>query len=317
MPCQWQLASLHPGMVQVDARRDDSLQAIHWVYRDRDSCILHSFELGSNPDLGIKDVQSAYGYGGPISNSEDPEFLRGADQAFCRWAQANSVVAEFLRFHPLVPHSRWYTGQVVRNRQTVYIDLKRGLFEQYEARRRSDLRRFIAGGLQIRRASAQVMREVFPAMYQANMDRVEASRSYYFPASYFEALFEFEGVENWLAWRDEQPIAGAVILVSPQASTVEYHLGAQAPDSAHYKVMVGLLHVIAEHYQNSSCNCFYLGGGRSVAADDSLLFFKKGFSPATSDFHTASKIYDGECYTRLMNMLPEKAATGRVLFYKD
>lgn len=317
MPAEWQLASLHPEMVELDAKRDNLLQPVYWCFRANDQCLIHSFQLGDNPGLAIKDIQSAYGYGGPLSNTDDPQFLILADHALKQWAQDNSVVAEFLRFHPLIPHSKWYAGEVVSNRETVYIDLAKDLFEQYQTRRRTDVRRFLESGLRVERVPPETMQGIFPGLYKENMDQIGAASNYYFPEVYFDALFHFGGAENWLVYSDNHVMAGAVILVSAQAKVAEYYLGAKAQGSERHRAMIGLLHVAADFYKSMRYRYFYLGGGRSVAANDSLLFFKKGFSSLTGQYQTGSRVYKPQQYMKLKNMLPNKAATGRVLFYKD
>jgi len=317
MPAEYQLASLHPEMVALDAKRDRSLQPVYWCFRADERSLLHSFQLGDSRSLAVRDIQSAYGYGGPLSNSDDPRFLAAADLALKQWAQDNAVVAEFLRFHPLVPHARWYAGTVARNRETVHIDLTGELFDQYPTRRRTDIRRFTESGVRVEKVPPDVMRDSFPGLYKDNMERIGAAASYYFPADYFDALFRFEGSENWLAYAGDRAVAGAVVLVSAQAKIAEYHLGAKADGSDRLRATIGLLHLAASSYKALCYRYFYLGGGRSVAADDSLLFFKKGFSPLTGQFQTGSRVYEPGRYAELKSMFPEKAATGRVLFYKD
>src|ERR1700680_4379842 len=126
VPARWQLASLHPMMVELDAVRDPSFRPIHWCFQSEGRFLIHSFQLSDNPGLAVRDIQSAYGYGGPLSNTDDPEFVAAAEHAFTGWAKESNVIAEFLRFHPLVPHDRWYAGDVVSNRDTVHVDLAEG-----------------------------------------------------------------------------------------------------------------------------------------------------------------------------------------------
>jgi hypothetical protein len=316
IPAHLQLASLHPQMVEIDASRDALLHPIYWCFEAGDRRLMHSFQLADNPGLDIRDIQSAYGYGGPLSNSDDREFLKAAELAFAHWARGNSVIAEFLRFHPLVPHSKWYTGDIANNRETVHIDLTGGLLEQYQARRRSYVRRFLKSDVTVERVSPRTMTEVFPELYKKNMDEVGATADYYFSDRYFGALFSFEGAENWLAYSGNQAIAGAVILASNAAGVAEYFLGAKASNFDEKKAMIGLLHLVADHYKSASFRYLYLGGGRSVEADDSLLFFKKGFSSTTGQYRIGSRVYDPKNYALLKEMYPERAASGRVLFYK-
>jgi len=317
MPLELQVASLHPEMVTLDARREARLRPVYWCYQEGQRCMLHSFHLETTAELEVTDLQSAYGYGGPISNSDAPDFLKRADQAFGAWAREHAVIAEFLRFHPLVTHELWYFGKVVDNRETVYVNLLEDLFQQYAVRRRTDVRRALETPLRVERAAGSAMREVFPEIYRSNMDQIGAGRSYYFPAGYFDALFDFSGTEGWLAYHEGQPIAGAVFLLSEPAKLVEYHLGAKLQGFEHLRAPIGLLHAAAVFYQSQGYERLYLGGGRSTQANDSLLFFKKGFSPYTAPFRFGSRIHDTEQYARLQQRLPDKAANGRVLFYKD
>jgi hypothetical protein len=317
MPSGWQLASLHPRMVEIDATRDGLFKPTFWCFRAKERCLLHSFQLVDTPALNLRDIQSAYGYGGPISNSDDPSFLRQALNAQSKWASNNGVIAEFLRFHPLVPHERWFEGKIAANRQTVHIDLTGELFDNYEGRRRTDVRRFLKSGIDVRKVSPDTMLGSFPEMYKRNMEHIGAAESYFFPAAYFDVLCNSELVENWLAYRGDRVVAGAVFLISRAAGIVEYFLGAKILGFDEYKPMVGLLHVAAQYYREQSFRYLFLGGGRSADLKDSLLSFKRGFSPLVAQFRIGSRVFDGDSYARLAEMLPKKAESGRVLFYRD
>jgi len=317
MPAALQLSSLSPLMVQLDAQRNAGSRPVYWCFRDGDRCILHSFQLGDNPDLRVRDIQSPYGYGGPLSSTDDLGFLEMADRAFDQWASENLIVAGFFRFHPLVPHSKWSSAITSRNRETVHINLFRPLFEQYRPTRRTDVRRFSESGLSAELVSATVMLEIFPEMYFENMNRVGAASDYYFSASYLESLIRFEDCENWVVYEGRRVAAAAILLVSPLAGVVEYFLGAQTKSAERQRATIGLLHSAAARYQSIGYQYFYLGGGRGVASDDSLLFFKKGFSSATSYYETGSKVYNPARYLQLQNAFSGKVASGRVLFYRD
>ena len=317
LPDRWQLASLHPGQAHVDALRNSSLRPVHWSFRRDAQCYLHSFHLRANRRLALNDILSPYGYGGPFANSDDTAFLQAADRAYCAWARQNGVVAEFLRFHPLVPYAQWYAGRMAFNRHTVCVDLTQDLLMQCEPRRRTDIRRFAETGLNVVQVPAATMIQVFPALYRQNMKRVAANHEYFFSEAYFDALLRSPCTESWLVYLGAEPVAGAVILVSARATTVEYHLSAVADGFERRRPMIGLLHSVAVHYQASSFQRFYLGGGRSTKEDDSLLYFKKGFSTMAMPYMLGSRIHDIGRYEQLKAMFPAKAATGRIHFYED
>ncbi|MDP2859931.1 MAG: hypothetical protein Q8P50_18465 [Bacillota bacterium] len=279
--------------------------------------LLRCFRLCDSPALGVRDIESAYGYGGPLSTTADPEFLSAARDAFTQWARARGVLAEFLRFHPLVPHERWYSGDVAFNRTTVHVDLAEDLFQQYPTRTRTCIRQYRAGGLAMERVSSEVMRSVFPGMYESNMEHAGASSEYHFPLRYLEALFEFCECDNWLVFMRGKPVAGAVVLASSVAGVAEYHLSARVLGLERSRAMPGLIHGMAEYYQSRSFRYLYLGGGRSVGDQDSLLFFKKGFSQSTAPYRIGHQVFAADVYDEMRVRFPERAASGRVLFYRD
>ena len=50
---------------------------------------------------GLSDLETAYGYGGPLATTLDPVFLAAAWEGFAQWCRQRRVVCEFLRFHPI------------------------------------------------------------------------------------------------------------------------------------------------------------------------------------------------------------------------
>ena len=73
----------------------------------------------------------------------------------------NNIIAEFIRFHPLIGNHNWYMGEISKNRQTVYIDLETDFFSNYESRRKTDIKRGIER-LTIEKVSNNLMLEIFP-----------------------------------------------------------------------------------------------------------------------------------------------------------
>ena len=51
------------------------------------------------------DVETPYGYGGPVSTSSEPQFLAAAREAYLAWLRERGVIAELVRFHPLIQNA--------------------------------------------------------------------------------------------------------------------------------------------------------------------------------------------------------------------
>ena len=84
-------------------------------------------KIGNSPiNDGYYDLETAYGYGGFYSTTQDDEFLRAAMGAYHERCSDEKIIAEFLRFHPYnsfpfaAPNCLDF---LVCDRQTVAIDL--------------------------------------------------------------------------------------------------------------------------------------------------------------------------------------------------
>ena len=75
----------------------------------------------------LHDIESAYGYGGPVVNvaGEAPTFLQDAWRNLAEWCSIERVVSEFVRFHPLLDNVRWAPNamKTFKDRITVPIAL--------------------------------------------------------------------------------------------------------------------------------------------------------------------------------------------------
>ena len=80
---------------------------------------------------------------GPICNTSDKSFLNIVTNDYENWCVNNNIVAEFLRFHPLIKNYNYYFSNVKFNRSTVSINLDLDLFGQYKQRQRSYIRNCI------------------------------------------------------------------------------------------------------------------------------------------------------------------------------
>src|SRR5215203_3641715 len=71
------------------------------------------------------DIETVYGYTGPLSTTTDPDFLNETWRLFSDWCRESKVVAEFIRFNPLLDNTRYVDPacEVKLNRETVVINL--------------------------------------------------------------------------------------------------------------------------------------------------------------------------------------------------
>jgi len=238
--------------------------------------------------------ESAYGYGGPLAENPDPDDLAQAEQAFCAWARANDVIAEFVRFHPLLDNHRWFRHEIAieENRPTVTVPLDAPfelLCERFTPARRRNIRKADKAGMIIRQGEDFAG---FWRLYEMTMNRRSAAGFYHFSPEHRRELERLVGNHGFLleARLDGRLAAAAIFLQS--AHFLHYHLGGSDTDLLSFSPNDRLMAEAVKLGRESGLEILHLGGGVTTAADDTLLRFKTGFSSSRRMFCIGKRIHD-------------------------
>jgi hypothetical protein len=315
LPTDVQVPTLSPVYCAADASRDQLLRPRFLLLASDDCVLLYSVHESRVPGGGA-DWQSPYGYGGPIGFGMTESTLREAWSAFDGIARERGVIAEFVRFHPLVDNHRLYPGTVTEDRRIVRINLRQpDLAASYSVRGRNTLRKAQRAGLVASWEDPGRSGEQFAALYTDAMRRIGASDFYHFGPEYFGALFALPYARVLAVRQAGMLVAAAVVLCGPQV--MEYHLSGTTPEGRALGATNLLIHEAALCGKMEGCSWFYLGGGTDSSADNPLLRFKESFAPASGAFRIGSRVLDAERYEQLRRCYPEQARrSGRVLFYR-
>jgi hypothetical protein len=313
-------ATLHPAYVAADATRNKILQPLFLLYETQGESWLHGLHLTDVPGTSIRDASSPYGYGGPLSTSDDPGFLRLAWGAYTAWMREHRVAVEYVRFHPVAGNDRYYLGGTADNRVVVSVDLRvEDLTSRYAARLRQTLKKADASGLTYEEFDLLGREAEFGSYYRSAMREMQTDAFYLFDDLYFESLarlgFARLGVcrhsstgERWLA--------AAIFLDG--TGVREYHLA--ATDHAGRKAGASsfLLHQAALVGQSLGMEQLYLGGGTDRQPDNTLLFFKSAFSSWRMPYRTGGTVFDAAAYDELKARFPAEweAHPERPIFYR-
>lgn len=257
------------------------------------------------------DVTSPYGYSSPLTNvhsdpaATDTDFLDRAVRAFVNALRDRGIVSAFVRLHPLLPSplaSLAKMGSVVRHGETVFIDLTRSREEFWSTTRRDhrrDINRADRAGFVARIDETWECFDAFVEIYQQTMRRVGADDSYYFSADYFAALRRILGDRCQLSIVEFE---GQVInagIVTEVETIVQTHLGgthdgfvAASPEKAR-------VHFLRDWAKTRGNRVLHLGGGVG-STNDSLFYFKAGFSNDRSPFYTWRVVTDDVAYHQLV-----------------
>lgn len=260
---------------------------------------------------GREDFQTGNGYGGPLgSEAADAAFV---EEAWARWreeAAGERIVAAFFRLHPLVGNERWLPADAdVRvDRRTVGLDLGAGtedLWNQARPRHRRKVRSARRDGRSVQWDRGEDW-DAFPALYGEALERLQAPERLRFPAPYFEALRALPGAQL-AAIRDEAGLAAAAVFLAGPL-WYHYHLSARRPGTGNDLTSL-LLQEGLERAGRAGRQAMHVGGGRSAAADDTLLAFKESLGGRLLDFKVAMVVVDRDAYASLVEAW--QAETGR------
>lgn len=243
------------------------------------------------------DCETVYGYGGPWTNASGRD-LTELYGPFLAWCRDIRMLTEFVRFTPLVENQRSaHPGLIVeRNRTTLSMCLQQDLPAAISARARTAVRKAEKSGLQFSREDPSFHREFFQG-YTGAMKRMNASLSYFFPEDYFRllAFCEWPEVQFFSVRLASGEIAAAAMVLCAEADAY-YHLGYSEPDGQRLGATSLLLCRIADCLRGQGVRRFFLGGGRTPAANDSLLFFKQSLASASHEFFIGKAVHDSEKY---------------------
>lgn len=268
------------------------------------------------PGSDRTDATSPYGYPGPlVQGTDDAAFLATALRAGIGALRAAGVVSLFVRLHPLLngdpPEG---TGEIVHHGDTVSIDLtqpREELLGQMRHNHRRDIRKAMADGLEARPDPSFTHLDRFVDLYRETMERRSASPFYCFTDEYFDRLRAALGHRLHLLLVEHGGAIAAAGLFVETAGIVEYHLAAVADDAVRSGACKLLVHFASLWAKERGDQRLHLGGGVG-GANDSLFYYKSGFSPLSHAFRTMRVVVDEREYARLVRHRDQAGDPGRL-----
>ncbi|MGO4692878.1 GNAT family N-acetyltransferase [Paenibacillus sp. 2TAB26] len=317
LPVEMQSFYFHPEYVINDACNKKDIQTIFFAKEDNGNIYYHAFHFGKVPNTTFFDVQSPYGYGGPLCFG-DKLFIDGCIEEYKKWCLDQSVLVEFIRFHPLMKNEINYYGQITKNRQTVYIDTtKQNLLCEFSTRVRTAIRKAQKSNLKITFSKSRTYIQQFIDMYTELMIKKKSTEDYFFNDKYFVQLLQNELVYLVSAENEMGQVIGASIFFA-SGQIAEYHLSASNEEGRKKNVANLLIYEFAEYAKRCNIQALYLGGGTDSSDENPLLFFKRGFSKKELPFQIGSYEHNHRIYDELKSVYlkenPQKKQF--ILFYR-
>ncbi len=287
------------------------VRAFAYLAEDGRSALFHPFLLREIRSVGeaaveggLQDIESVYGYSGPVANDADAGFLHAAWKDYDVWCQASNVVSEFVRFNPLLDNTSAAHPEMrlVLDRQTVTVllDSADSIRSQCEPVQRNRIRKAVKNGLSFEMLTLAEGLPIFVPIYLGTMTRLDAAPFYLFSRQYFSSLardLRDHGVVA-VVRHGGVPLASALFLLGE--GLIHYHLGGSVTHGRAFAPNNLLFYETALWAGERGFRHLHLGGGRTPDPADTLLRFKARFSPNRSTFFVGTRVNDEVAYAKLV-----------------
>lgn len=290
-------------------------EALCFVFEKEGNIALYPFlknpitPLGYELDKEYYDIQGAYGYNGLIASTDNAEFIAEFWKEFDSYCQENNIIAEFMRFHPLLNNQHLASPKMKTffSRHTVALDLSLSLEEiwtqQFSSKNRNMIRKAEKEGVTIIESDDY---ETFRKLYDGTMTNLNAEDYYFFPQSYYDeykASFKDNSI-LYFAMLDGKVIAGSMFMFSEKYA--HYHLSARDREFSKYPANNLILWHGIQKAKERGCRWFHFGGGTTGDENDSLLLFKQNFSKTKTEFGIGKRVHNQEIYDQIVTQWKEK-----------
>ena len=253
------------------------------------------------------DFETAYGYGGPITNTEDQQWIDSAIMQMETKLKEEHYICGFVRFHPLLANEQYWKNspnmEIIPDRKTVYVDTSKEQDviweEQISSKNRNMIRKAVKNGLTYKLEQDFDSIEEFIGLYEDTMKRLEAEDFYLFSKEYYSSFITALKGKSFLATIriGDELVCGAMFMYSERMG--HYHL---AGSNAEYRGLGAnnlLLWETICRMHEMGIEKFHLGGGTDGTPDNSLLKFKTAFSDHSCQFYIGKLILNQEAYNSI------------------
>ena len=283
-----------------------------FIYEEEDNIAIYPFLIreiqGYGLDKTYYDMESAYGYGGPIvSNEMNSKFLSNFEEEFFKYCKEYNIVAEFIRFNPYIKNQEIFTKNisVIKNRTTVCLNLDKSIDDIWKddinSKNRNMIRKAEKNAL-----SVEIKNDysTFKEIYEETMGKVSADGYYYFKHSYYDNM---EKDSNYIMFNvklEEETVASAIFM--EYGDYFHYHLAGSKRDYLKLAPNNLLLWEAIKYANKNGHKLFHFGGGLTNSPEDNLFKFKSSFSKDSLDFYIGKRVHNEEVYKFLINKWEEK-----------
>lgn len=261
---------------------------------------------------GYFDFETAYGYGGPISNVEDRKWINTALKEMYRCFEREKYICGFIRFHPLLKNSEYCYEVIdaVSDRKTIAVNThfpENIIWEkQITSKNRNMIRKAEKNNLVFKAEYNFESIKEFEVLYNTTMKRLCADEFYLFPDSYYQKFCKnLNGYAFLGTVRHEGHLVSAALFMYSDYYG-HYHLAGSDRKYSSLGLNNLLLWKSVIELKKQGIKEFHLGGGTGSSPDDSLFKFKKSFSRNEKNFCIGKCVFNNNLYKEICERWEQK-----------
>jgi len=264
-------------------------------------------------DKQYYDLETAYGYGGFYTNTDDTLFLKEAMHLYEKKCKKENIIAEFIRFHPFNNFPIMYKNFLdftLYDRDIVIKTIKNNVIDSYKSKVRNIIKN--ANKKLVIQESLDL--DNFIVLYNKTMKKNNADKFYFFTKEYYKNLLNNNFAKLYEVIYQNEIIAMGFFMFGKDI--VHYHLSANSEISYSLNANYALLDHVFNKTNSLNKNICLLGGGTTSSKEDSLFKFKKKFSNEIKPFYIGGKIYNKEIYNKYIKLWEEQSSRDINYFLK-
>jgi len=263
--------------------------------------------VGKIPKDTYFDLATPYGYGGFLVEGEITENrLKLLDKEYSTFCKDSGIISEFVRFQPMLRNSKAlgdvYDIMNLSKTISIALDSREQIWNNLNSKNRNMVRKAQKSSVKIYWGRNAELYEEFVQMYNATMDKDNASYYYYFGDEFYNSIlndFKYNALMFYAVYQSEK-IAMSIILFANKQ--IHYHLSASSREYQHLAPTNLLLYEVACWGSENGYKTFHLGGGVG-SSEDSLYKFKSSFNRNSDNtFAIGRKIFDKGKYKELIEI---------------
>ncbi|HHN63805.1 MAG TPA: hypothetical protein ENK09_00385 [Nitrospirae bacterium] len=256
---------------------------------------------------GFKDIVTPYGFGGILYTTKKSFFNEAFDEWTVFWRKEGAVTAYIMQ-HPLLRLDEGIQGPLVdvQSRTVYLIDLSlplKQIWNNMSSTHRYEIRRLKKEDKLILITEKKEIVDDFIALYYQTLNRVKASRIYYFSENTLRELIFWD--KSIVIGVKKENIIVAISMFIFSDRCAEYFLSASTEAGRRYSRL--LIWNAIEIFKELSIPYINLGGG--VKENDNLELFKKRFGGIEFKIQILKQIFDKERYEYLLNKYAKDICT--------